>query len=196
MATQSLTTNTAIFGPGDAGRIVSAEEFASAAFIEPWRYERVEGRLVVMSPDGEAHDDSSEPVRDYLGAYRLKRPDVVQKVVSEAWVRVEGGTDRIGDIGVYLVGERAKESRPARVPELMFEVVSPGRESEERDYLQKRSEYHRLGVLEYVIIDRFARELTVFAYQPDGYQQRVLTRSETYTSPLLPGLAIPLDEIL
>ena len=185
-----------ILGPEDAGRAVSAEEFASAEFVAPWKYERVAGRMVVMAPDGKDHDDCSEPVRDHLGAYRLARPDLVERVVSEAWIRVDGGTDRIGDIGVYLVRDDAIGERPDRVPELMFEVVSPGRESRDRDYVEKRDEYHRLGVREYVIIDRFAGAVTVLTHAPEGYLGRVLGRGDVYTSPLLPGLAIPLVEVL
>src|SRR5271166_323336 len=91
-------------GPQDQGRSLTAEEFAEAEYTEPWKYEREQGRLIVMPPDGPVHDDSSEPIRDDLGAYRKAHPDLVEKVVSEAWVRVDGGTDRIGDIGVFLVG--------------------------------------------------------------------------------------------
>ena len=185
-----------VLGPEDAGRVVSAEAFTSAEFVAPWKYERVAGRMVVMAPDGKDHDDCSEPVRDHLGAYRLARPDLVERVVSEAWIRVDSGTDRVGDIGVYLVRDDAVGERPDRVPELMFEVVSPGRESRDRDSVEKRDEYHRLGVREYVIIDRFAGAVTVLTQAPGGYLGRVLGRGEVYTSPLLPGLAIPLVEVL
>src|SRR4051794_12379141 len=101
-----------ILGPDDHGSPVSGEQFASAEYLEPWKYERVEGRLVVMAPDGADHDGCSEPLRDHLGAYRLARPDVVQMVVSEAWVRVDEGTDGIGDIGVFLASDRRDKARP------------------------------------------------------------------------------------
>ncbi|MHB1559531.1 MAG: Uma2 family endonuclease, partial [Isosphaeraceae bacterium] len=125
-------------GPEDHGRLLTAEEFAEASYAEPWKYEREQGRLIVMPPDGPDHDDCSEPVRDLLGAYRVAHPDLVEKVVSEAWIRVDEGTDRIGDIGVFLVGPRSSIQRPERVPELMFEIVSPDRESRDRDYVKKR----------------------------------------------------------
>jgi Uma2 family endonuclease len=183
-------------GPHDHGRSITAEEFAEAEYAEPWKYEREQGRLIVTPPDSPEHDGSSEPVRDYLGAYRLAHPDVVDRVVSEAWVRVDGGTDRIGDIGVFLAGPRSSINRPDRVPELMFEIVSPDRESRERDYVKKRREYHRLGVLEYVIIDRMQHQATVYTAGPRGYRKRVLRPGDDYASPLLPGLSIPLAEIL
>ena len=53
-------------GPSDHGRAVSAEEFAAADYDGPWRYEREQGRLIVMPPDGPGHDGSSEPLRDHL----------------------------------------------------------------------------------------------------------------------------------
>ncbi len=182
-------------GPLDQGRTVTAEEFAEAESDRPWKYEREQGRLVVMPPDDHGHDRSSEPVRDYLGAYRLAHLDLVEEVVSAAWVRVDGGTDRIGDIGVFLVGIRSAVSRPDRGPELMFEVVSPDRESRERDYVKKRKEYRQLGVLEYVIIDRIRHRVTVYTTSPRGYQERVLRPGDVYTSPLLPELVIPLRGI-
>lgn len=183
-------------GPDDDGRPLNAEEFAEADYAEPWKYERERGRLIVMPPDGPAHDDGSEPLRDFLGAYRIARPDIVEKVVSEAWVRVDDGTDRIGDIGVFLVGPRSAILRPKRVPELMFEIVSPDRKSRVRDYVKKRKEYQTLGVLEYVIIDRMRHRATVYAAGPRGYWKRVLHPGDVYVSPLLPGLAVPLAVIL
>jgi Uma2 family endonuclease len=185
-----------ILGPEDIGRVVSAEEFASAEFVGSYKYERAGGRLIVMAPDGTEHIRASNPWRDRLIFYKHQHPGVVEEVVTGAWVRVEGGTDRIGDIGVYLVKDPPTFAVPDQVPDLMFEVVSPGRESRDRDYVEKRDEYHRLGVREYVIIDRFAGAVTVLTHAPEGYLGRVLERGGVYTSPLLPGLAIPLAEVL
>jgi Uma2 family endonuclease len=78
----------------------------------------------------------------------------------------------------------------------MFEIVSPGREAWERSYIEKREDYYRIGVREYAVIDRFAQRVTVFAYTPQGYAEHILNLGDVYTSPLLPGLAIPLAEVL
>jgi Uma2 family endonuclease len=182
-------------GPHDQGRLVSDEEFATADYVEPWKYERVEGRLIVMAPDGEEHVNLTEPWRDWLVAYKLAHPDVVQKVVSQAWLRVSG-TDRIGDIGVYLASDHPAPPIPDRVPELMFEIVSPGTEARERDFVEKRADYYRIGIREYVVIDRFEQRVTVFTHAAGGYDERVLTQVDTYTSPLLPGLEIVLAEVM
>ena len=184
-----------MLGPEDHGRPISDEEYLAAEFEEPWRYELVDGRLVVMSPNSEEHDDSAEPWRNHLGAYKLAHRDRVQKVVPEAWVRVSQGKYRIGDLGVYLVSDRSVLRRPARAPELMIEILSPGLDSVERDSVEKRAEYHAIGVLEYIIVDYLVRRVLVLTSAPAGYEERVLTEADTYTSPLLPGLAIPLAEV-
>src|SRR5437660_9635730 len=130
-----------VLGPADTGRSLSSSEYEQAEFERPWNYERENGRLLVMAPDSPEHDQCSEPVRDLLGAYRLAHPQIEELVVSECWLRVDEGTDRIGDIGVLLTGDRSSLKRPERVPEMMFEVVSPDRKSRERDYVKKRREY-------------------------------------------------------
>ena len=195
MATHEAPTRLTL-GPDDHGRPVSADEFADADFREPWRYERAGGRLIVMPPSGPGHRETSEPFRDHLGAYRLARPDLVQLVCSEAWVRPDADGDRIGDIGVYLVRNPPAPVPIDRAPDLMVEIVSGEARDRRRDYVEKRAEYHKLGVLEYVILDRFQGRVTVLTHAPDGYAERVLTAADVYTSPLLPGLAIPLAAIL
>ena len=183
-------------GPDDQGKLVSSDEFASADFQEPWRYERADGRLVVVAPAGEDHIDMSEPWRDWLVAYKLQHPDVVYRVVSVPWVRVDEGTDRIGDIGVYLVTEAPAPRIPDRVPDLMFEFVSPGRESHERDYVRKRKDYFKFGVREYVIIDRAAGIVTVHTRGARSYRTHVLKSNDEYTSDLLPGFVLRLSDVL
>ncbi|HEY2159320.1 MAG TPA: Uma2 family endonuclease, partial [Isosphaeraceae bacterium] len=60
---------------------------------------------------------------------------------------------------------------------------------------EKKAEYHSVGVREYVVIDRFDRKVTVFTYEPAGYEERVLTGSDVYETPLPPGFRVPLDEV-
>jgi Uma2 family endonuclease len=182
-------------GPDDAGRILSAEEFANACYQEPWRYERVRGRLVLMAPDGGGHVKTSSPWLRKLCAFWEAHPELVQFVVPNSWVRVDEGTDRIGDISVFLANSPTAKEIPDRVPDLMFEIVSPGRTSRDRDSVKKRADYERLGIKEYVIVDRFRKQVTVHTLTPAGYQTQVLAEADTYTSPLLPGFEMPLRNV-
>jgi Uma2 family endonuclease len=78
---------------------------------------------------------------------------------------------------------------------LVREFVSNERADQERDYIDKRVEYHAIGVKEYVIVDRFKEEVLVLTWSKRDFAERALTAEDTYTSPLLPGLKIALREV-
>ena len=196
MATDHRTATRHRFGLEHDGLEVSEADYLDAQFDEPWRYELVEGRLSVLSPNSEEHCDAEEFWIDLLIPYKLANRNRVQKVVPEAWVRIKGKTYRIGDLGVYLVGERSAIRRPTRAPELMFEFLSPGKDAHDRDYLQKRADYHAVEVWEYVVVDPEARTVLVLSHQPEGYHEAALSVEDTYTTPLLPGFAVALAEVL
>jgi len=183
-----------VLSPDDHGREVSSEEFAGAEFLEPWTYERAEGKLVVMPPDGQGHIEGSTPWLKELVTFWARNPEVVEFVVPNAWMHVDGKTDHIGDIGVYLAAEIPTPPIPDRVPEMIFEIVSPGRVSRHRDDVVKRAEYHGLGVMEYVIVDRADAKVTVLELAPGDYRERILGGADEYTSPLLPGIVIRVGE--
>jgi Uma2 family endonuclease len=182
-------------GPADAGRKVSREEFSTIEFQEPYKYERVRGRLVVMPPPGPEHRQVSRPFRRELGGYWSQHPTIVDDVQSEGWIATSDDDDRIPDICVYLAGESSGTPEPDRVPDVVFEFVSKSRRDQERDYIFKRAEYHAVGVKEYVIVDRFKQAALVLSWQADDYAERELAADAEYTSPLLPGLKVSLREV-
>ena len=59
-------------------------------------------------------------------------------------------------------------------PELVIEVVSPGKTNQERDYRFKRSEYAARGIPEYWVIDPEAK-ITVFTLETGFYEEAVYT---------------------
>lgn len=181
-------------GPDDAGMKLSRQEFSTVDFQEPYKYERVRGRLVVMPPPGHEHRRVSRPFRRELGLYWGLHPEVVDDVQAEGWVATSEDDDRIPDICVYLVGENSGQPEPDRVPDLIFEFVSRDRRDQERDYIFKREEYHRIGVREYVIVDRFTSRALVLSWQAGDYAERTLYASDAYETLLLPGLNIQLRE--
>ncbi len=183
-------------GQADDGRAISEVEFAEAYYDEPWRYELVEGRLVVMSPEGTGHVQQSMPWLYRLGAYCLDHPHIVQAVVSQAWVRIDAKNARIGDIGVFLGGDLADLDIPRQVPDLMFEFVSPSAKDRRRDYVEKRAQYERIGIKEYVIVDRSDGKVTVLTLVGGVYEERALGAADTYETPRLPGFAVRLAEVL
>ena len=182
------------FGSDDAGELVTADEFAAARFEEPFQYERVRGRLVVMSPAGPEHRKVSRPIRRALGGYWERHPEFIDDVDVEGWVATSEEDDRIPDICVYLRGASSEQTVPRRVPDLIFEFVSESRADQERDYIDKRAEYFTIGVREYVIVDRFKCQALILTRQATDYAEQRLTADDCYTSTLLPGLSLALAE--
>ena len=190
----SLETDQLCLGPDAAGCLVSAAEFANAEFKEPFQYERVRGRLVVLNAAGAEQRFVSRPFRRTLSAYWAEHLSLVEDVDVKGWVITSPDNDRLPEICVYLVGDDAQRRIPDRVPALVFEFVSQCRSDQERVYIHKRDEYHAIGVKEYVIIDRFKRAVLVLTWQPDGCSERTLTEHDFYSTSLLPDLVIPLSE--
>ena len=178
----------------DEGIVLTREEYAEADTEGPWRFERANGMLVVMTPAGLEHHETVEPFRNHLGAYAIAHPEIMEHVFQESWTAVQDDTDRLPDIAVYLTGGTGR--LPDRVPELIFEIVSQGVQDRKRDYEEKRSEYERIGVQEYVIVDRFDHRLTVLRLEEATFVETVLQPSDRYSTPLLPGLEIPLSGII
>jgi Uma2 family endonuclease len=81
-------------------------------------------------------------------------------------------------------------------PTIAIEFVSASKRDFQRDYLDKRDEYLRAGVREYWIIDRFRRRMTVVRGGADAVTELVITEPDTYTTPLLPGFALPFAQLL
>ncbi len=134
MATHEPTTEPRlILGERDHGRLTTDEEFAEAEFEEPWIYEKTNGRLDVMSPEGTGHVSQSEPWRDRLGAYRLSRVVFPLAIVSQAWIRIDQANTRIADIGIYLGSSLEDLDIPDQTPDLVFEFVSQSKRDRKRD---------------------------------------------------------------
>jgi len=102
-----------------------------------------------------------------------------------AWVSRE----RLG----FVVGDDGKLHR---APDLVVEVLSPGRENELRDRELKLKVYSRQGVREYWIADWRAPAVQVFRRQDAQLElSATLTAEDTLTSPLLPGFGLALREL-
>jgi Uma2 family endonuclease len=81
-------------------------------------------------------------------------------------------------------------------PDLMVEVLSPGRRNHERDREVKLGQYSRYGVREYWIADWQQRTVQVYRRVDAALRLEVtLLDQDSLTSSLLPGLSIPLAEL-
>ena len=77
-------------------------------------------------------------------------------------------------------------------PDLIIEILSPGKANEERDRDKKLALFSRQGVPEYWIIDWRAETVDIFRREEDQLQLvQTLKSGDQMTSPLLPGFACP-----
>ena len=88
-----------------------------------------------------------------------------------------------------LVGDRMVDG----APDIAIEILSSDRR---RGLVRKRQLYAEAGVPEYWIFDPENDTATLLELQAGQYVERaVLEASDTVTTPLLPGLAIPLEDV-
>ena len=97
---------------------------------------------------------------------------------------------------VIILNERRDivgRSRVEAPPDIAIEILSTDRT---RDLVRKRQIYAEAGVLEYWPIDPRNDTVTQLELREGEYVERaVLTADDTLTTPLLPGLSIPLADI-
>ena len=79
-------------------------------------------------------------------------------------------------------------------PNIVMEIVSQG--SIELDYIKKRDLYARTGAQEYWIIDWQRKLVEVWMFSESPAQAVAYAAGQNITTPLIPGLAVPVDELL
>lgn len=81
-------------------------------------------------------------------------------------------------------------------PELVVEVVSPGKENANRDYRFKRSEYAARGITEYWIIDPKQAQVMVLSLIDGLYEEAVYRGEESLVSRSFPDIDLTAKQIL
>jgi Uma2 family endonuclease len=84
-------------------------------------------------------------------------------------------------------------------PLLVVEVVSNSdtdKESRERDYVDKRSEYQKRGIPEYWIIDPIKAVVIVLHLQKERYVGKTFTGQRAIISPTFPHLNLTAEQVL
>jgi len=183
---------------GSNGTLMAIDEFET---IEPddcdqrFRYELINGVVVVSPPPGDGEIDSNDELGRLLRNYQeTPQGKVLDKTLFEREVKTRVGIRRV-DRALWIGFGRPIKSRRDRAT-ILVEFVSPGKRAALRDYEEKRDEYLEMGAKEYWIIDRFRRTMTVYFQKPATPAERVVTESETYSTPLLPGFELPLRRLL
>jgi len=161
-------------------------------------YEIIEGELYVSRAPGYEHQYTCTKLSRYLDEWNdrsnlgivLNLPgivfadddDVIPDIIWISRKRFVAGTDRAGHLVV--------------APELVVEVLSPGKLNEDRDREVKLKLYSRRGVQEYWIVNWMAQQVEVYRREGRRLKQtETLLSQDTIESPLLEGFSCPVKSL-
>jgi Uma2 family endonuclease len=181
-------------GPNDNGVVLSPAEYdAIAHWDSAFRYELVNGVLVVSPPAG----FGERPPNDYLGhllwQYGESHAFGSQLNGTAPEQEIPCGPNRRRADRAIWIGFGGSFDPDRDTPTVAVEFVSDRSRDRRRDFVEKRREYAAAGVREYWVIDRFAREMTVFR----GDEPPVsIDANGVYRTELLPGFELTLASLL
>ncbi len=90
---------------------------------------------------------------------------------------------------------RIEEPYIAAAPDLVVEVSSPS--TRQLEHLRKRDLYERNGVPEYWLVDLEIERIEIYRLEGDRYgPPSFLGPDDTLTTSLIPGLEVPLEDVL
>jgi Uma2 family endonuclease len=191
------TDSPPVLGPDSAGMLLTPEEFDEITDCDDgYRYELIRGVLVVAPVPSEAEASPNDELGAMLRQYQREHPQgaALDETIPERYVRTSIGRRRADRVVWTRLNRRPDPATD--VPAIVAEFVSPSRRDRRRDYEEKRREYQEAGVVEYWIIDRFVRQMTVYRNAPEGPSEIAVAEAETYQTPLLPGFELPLARLL
>jgi Uma2 family endonuclease len=157
------------------------------------RYELVAGELVEMPPES---DDNIQVAVNLLIVLSRFFPSRLLRTKTEIVISGIRETTRSPDVMVLteelvLALKQTKRSTillDMPPPVLVVEVVSPGKENENRDYRYKRSEYAARGIAEYWIIDPMQQQVMVLTLVDGLYEEAVFKGDKAIASQVIPSL--------
>jgi Uma2 family endonuclease len=165
---------------------------------EGMRYEIIEGDLYVSKQPSFEHQFTCSNLVSFLARWSeeggngvaLIAPglifsdddDVAPDVIWVSHERLAGALDKTGHF--------------TRAPELVVEVLSPGKRNEYRDRQAKLKLYSRRGVTEYWIVDPLRRLVEIYRRGREALQlEATLYPEDSLESPTLAGFSCPVSKL-
>jgi Uma2 family endonuclease len=193
-----------VLGPTDRGRPMTRHEFETARGQEGYYYELIDGKVYVSPAPNLPHDIILEWLLDILKDYSRAHPEILNYVSPKARAHVPGreaATSPEPDLAAYRDFPRhlpiREQSWESVSPILVVEIVSE--DDPEKDLERNVELYVQVpSIREYWTIDPRADPdhpaMTVYRRRGRRWQNPIVVRpGETYTTKLLPGLALVVD---
>ena len=162
------------------------------------RHELIDGEHYVTPSPNDKHQTILANLHLLIGPW--VRAHAVGKVWFAPFDVVFSRFDVVEPDLLYLSNERkaqvATDANVQGAPELVVEVGSPS--TRRRDETVKRALYERAGVSEYWVVDTEQDVVRVYRRLGEHFdrpEELSLEAGDVLTTPLLPGLELPLSEI-
>lgn len=161
------------------------------------RYEVIEGELFVSRAPRLLHQIVFGNLHALLWNYLTQNP--IGRVIATPGLVFSQFSGVIPDL-VFYSHARGKEiianDRLNAAPEIVIEILSPGRDNISRDRIAKRQLYAKHGVSEYWIVDSENRSIEIYRLAGQSLDLLTMLRNDDrITSPVLPGFDCPLTRI-
>jgi len=162
------------------------------------RHELIDGEHVVTPTPVRRHQAISMNLSVMIGAHLRAQP--VGRVFAAPFDVILSDFDVVEPDLIYLSNSRLAEIETSPwirgAPDLVVEIGSPG--TRKRDLTTKRRLYERFGVGEYWIVDPELDTIQVYRLVDERYErvaELTAEHGDVLTTPLLPGLDLPLSAI-
>lgn len=176
-------------------------EYLAYDDVTEQRYELVNGELVEMPSES----DLNNAIAIFLLLTCAQFfPGQLFRRGTEVVVSGSRATSRVPDLMLLteeLATALAGTARSIILPDMsppawVLEVVSPGKENEDRDYRYKRSEYAARGIAEYWIVDPERAHVVVLTLVDGLYEDAVFQGNDCLLSQTFPALKLSAKQIL
>jgi Uma2 family endonuclease len=169
------------------------------------RYELIDGELVILPPESEPNN----AIVSYLFLV-LVNSGIPWRCIKTHSCEIQVPILREGDAAnrypdlvilqpehILLTATRLTITQTMPPPQLVVEVVSPGRVGRDRDYISKRDQYAARSIPEYWIVDPQEEIVAVLRLESGEYVEVGTFQGEqTLVSPTFPQLNLTAGQVL
>lgn len=186
-------------------RFATFAEYLSYSQDLEGRFLLMDGELIELPPESEPNHWIAENLQFLLAIAKVMTRRLIKTHGCEIQVPVLHSKDpanRFPDLVVLreehleLTRRRLTITLEMPPPQLVVEVVSPGKSNRNRDWNNKRAQYAAIGIPEYWLIDPSTQTVTVMALRGKSYGEvGIFQGDDQVISICFPGLDLVAEQI-
>ena len=185
-------------------RFASFEDYLEYEDDTDDRYELIDGELIPLAPES----GLNQFIARYLLFMLVNGGAVPLRLICSGCeiqvpvLRPRDAANRYPDLVILqpehwaLTRQRLTITLTMPAPQLVAEVVSPGKTNHDRDYVRKRAQYAARGIPEYWLIDPQTQTILVLQLQECEYLEvGTFQGNDRLVSPTLPTLELTIAQV-